>query len=133
MNKGFINGSKSMACGGALQRKKLTIGTIALALFVILGSPLFAQAPALQQQPSPSQRKGRWRFHRSAPPCRLTLPRKPPVPRPPRPKARSRRSCAVFVAPPMVVEQNGTLTGFSIDLWNAIAARLKEDELSDHA
>jgi len=23
------------------------------------------------------------------------------------------------------MEQNGTLTGFSIDLWNAIAARLK--------
>ena len=32
---------------------------------------------------------------------------------------------AAFVAPPGVMEQNGTLTGFSIDLWNAIAARLK--------
>ena len=31
---------------------------------------------------------------------------------------------AVFIAPPMVMEQNGSLTGFSIDLWNAIAARL---------
>ena len=51
MNKGFINGSKSMTCGGALQRKKLAIGTITLALFVILGSPLFPQAPALRQQP----------------------------------------------------------------------------------
>ncbi len=30
-----------------------------------------------------------------------------------------------IIAPPSVMEQNGTLTGFSIDLWNAIAARLK--------
>ena len=30
-----------------------------------------------------------------------------------------------FVVPPSVMEQNGTLTGFSVDLWNAIAARLK--------
>ena len=32
---------------------------------------------------------------------------------------------AAMVVPPIVMEQNGTLTGFSIDLWNAIAARLK--------
>ena len=32
---------------------------------------------------------------------------------------------AAIIAPPGVMEQNGTLTGFSIDLWNAIAARLK--------
>jgi len=32
---------------------------------------------------------------------------------------------AVLVVPPFVMEQNGSLTGFSIDLWNAIAARLK--------
>ncbi len=31
----------------------------------------------------------------------------------------------VFVVPPFVMEQNGSLTGFSIDLWDAIAARLK--------
>ncbi len=30
-----------------------------------------------------------------------------------------------IIAPPSVMEQNGTLTGFSIDLWNAVAARLK--------
>jgi polar amino acid transport system substrate-binding protein len=29
------------------------------------------------------------------------------------------------VLPPMVEQQDGVLTGFSIDLWNAIAARLK--------
>ena len=29
------------------------------------------------------------------------------------------------LAPPAVMEQNGTLTGFSVDLWNAIAALLK--------
>ncbi len=32
---------------------------------------------------------------------------------------------AAMIAPPVVIEQNGTLTGFSVDLWNAIAARLK--------
>ena len=32
---------------------------------------------------------------------------------------------AAFVIPPLVIEQNGSLTGFGIDLWNAIAARLK--------
>jgi polar amino acid transport system substrate-binding protein len=32
---------------------------------------------------------------------------------------------AVTILPPMVMEQNGSLTGFSIDLWNAIATRLK--------
>jgi polar amino acid transport system substrate-binding protein len=32
---------------------------------------------------------------------------------------------AAFLAPPSVMEVNGTLTGFSIDLWNAIAEQLK--------
>lgn len=32
---------------------------------------------------------------------------------------------AVVVLPPLVMEQNGSLSGFSIDLWNAIAKRLK--------
>src|SRR5277367_959408 len=32
---------------------------------------------------------------------------------------------AVFIAPPSVMELNGSLTGFSIDLWNAIATQLK--------
>ena len=32
---------------------------------------------------------------------------------------------AVVVVPPLVMEQNGSLTGFSIELWNAIAKRLK--------
>jgi polar amino acid transport system substrate-binding protein len=32
---------------------------------------------------------------------------------------------AAMVVPPAVIEQNGTLTGFSVELWNAIAARLK--------
>ena len=30
-----------------------------------------------------------------------------------------------IVVPPAIIEQNGYLTGFSVDLWNAIAARLK--------
>ena len=32
---------------------------------------------------------------------------------------------AAMIVPPAVMEQNGTLTGFSVELWNAIAARLK--------
>ncbi len=32
---------------------------------------------------------------------------------------------AAIIAPPGVMEQNGNLTGFSVDLWNAIAAWLK--------
>ena len=32
---------------------------------------------------------------------------------------------ATRVLPPLVVEQKDTLSGFSIELWNAIAARLK--------
>ena len=31
----------------------------------------------------------------------------------------------VFVAPPSVLKENGSLTGFSVDLWNAIAEQLK--------
>ena len=92
MNRGLINDSKSMAWGGAFQRKKLTIGTIALALFVILGSPLVAQASS------------------SAASAQSEIPE---------------IRVAVTIAPPFVMEQNGSLTGFSIDLWNAIAKRLK--------
>ncbi len=32
---------------------------------------------------------------------------------------------AVVIIPPFVMEQNGALTGFNIELWDAIAARLK--------
>jgi polar amino acid transport system substrate-binding protein len=32
---------------------------------------------------------------------------------------------AALIVPPFVMEQNGSLTGFNIELWNAIAARLK--------
>ena len=32
---------------------------------------------------------------------------------------------ALFLAPPSVMELNGSPTGFSIDLWNAIAVQLK--------
>ena len=87
-----------------IARMKLTNNTIASALFVILGSlvPLFAQAPAQQQQPQ-FDRQGQKLAQGEVPELRV----------------------AVLVAPPMVMEQNGSLTGFSIDLWNAIAARLK--------
>jgi polar amino acid transport system substrate-binding protein len=90
MNRQFIKHSNSMARVGTIKRQKLTIGTIALAWFVILGYrvSLSAQAPA-QQGELPEVR------------------------------------VAVNILPPMVMEQNGALPGFSIDLWNAIAARLK--------
>jgi len=32
---------------------------------------------------------------------------------------------AAIIAPPFVMEQDGSLTGFSIDLWNAISTRMK--------
>ena len=50
MNKGFINGSKSMTCGGALQRKKLRIGKDNFAPFLLLAPPLSPTRP-LRQQP----------------------------------------------------------------------------------
>jgi polar amino acid transport system substrate-binding protein len=90
MNRGLIKRTKSVVCDGAMKHKNLTIGTIALPLFVILGFlvPVSGQAPP-QQGELPEVR------------------------------------VAVNIFPPMVMEQNGTLTGFSIDLWNAIATRLR--------
>jgi ABC-type amino acid transport substrate-binding protein len=32
---------------------------------------------------------------------------------------------AVIIVPPFVMAQNGELTGFSVELWNALAERLK--------
>ncbi len=86
----LINSRKSVACDGTNPSVKFTIRTIALALFVILGSlvPLSAQAPAQQGEVTEIR-------------------------------------VAVVITPPMVMEQNGSLTGFSIELWNAIATRLK--------
>jgi len=85
----------------------LTIGTIASAFFVILGSlvALFAQVGAQQQRRGSSQtaRSSAASAEGEAPKVRV----------------------AVVIVPPSVIEQNGSLTGFSIDLWNAIAARLK--------
>ena len=90
MTGGLLKTGKSPDCDRTIKRKKLIISSIALALFVIVGSliPLSAQAPVKQGD---------------IPELRV----------------------AVFIAPPMVVEQNGSLTGFSIDLWSAIATRLK--------
>jgi polar amino acid transport system substrate-binding protein len=31
---------------------------------------------------------------------------------------------AIIVVPPFVMQQNGSLTGFSVDLWNAVASRM---------
>jgi polar amino acid transport system substrate-binding protein len=38
---------------------------------------------------------------------------------------------ATRIVPPLVVEQNGKLTGFSIDLWDAIGARLETKTVYD--
>jgi polar amino acid transport system substrate-binding protein len=45
----------------------------------------------------------------------------PVLAQPPVPQLRA----AVTVAPPLVIDENGALTGFGIDLWNAVAAELK--------
>ena len=39
-------------------------------------------------------------------------------------RAAELRAVAI-IAPPFVIEQDGSLTGFSIDLWNAISTRMK--------
>src|SRR5271166_3565848 len=90
-----------------MTRMKLTIRTIASASFVILGSlvPLIAQARAQQQQRVSSQPAST-----SAASAQGEVPQV---------------RVAVVIVPPAVMEQNGSLTGFSIDLWNAIATRLK--------
>jgi len=48
----------------------------------------------------------------------------PPQP-PPQPKLQSQVNAAVFLFTPFAIEQYGSLDGFSIDLWNAIAARMQ--------
>lgn len=111
MNRRLIKGSKSMAGGCLLQRKKLTISTIALALFVVLGSLLFAQAPGARQQPQSVTTPGS-----SQAPSSLAASAQGATPE---------IRVAVVIAPPIVMEQNGSLTGFSIDLWNAMAKQLK--------
>jgi len=84
-----------------MTRMKLTIRTIASAFFVILGFlPLLLDQPPASSQTTRSLGAS---AQREVPELRV----------------------AVFIAPPMVMEQNGSLTGFSIDLWNAIATRLK--------
>ncbi|MGC1449180.1 MAG: transporter substrate-binding domain-containing protein [Candidatus Sulfotelmatobacter sp.] len=123
-----------------------TIGTITSALFVILGSlaPLFAQGPVQQQQPE-FVKQGQQLLRDGELPNGLALYRQTlqtspdslvaiSAPAPSQTASSSAASgqgelpelrVAVLVAPPMVMEQNGSLTGFSIDLWNAIATRLK--------
>ena len=115
-----------MACGGALQGKKLTIGTIALALSVILSSPLFAQAPALQQQSQSVTAKRA--MATSLIGTAVSASGSSQTPSSSEASAQGEIPeirVAVTIAPPFVMEQNGSLTGFSIDLWNAIAKQLK--------
>jgi polar amino acid transport system substrate-binding protein len=46
-------------------------------------------------------------------------------PRPrPQTQPQTQLNAAVFLLTPFAIEQNGSLSGFSIDLWNAIAARM---------
>ncbi len=124
---------------------KSTIGTIASALFVILGSLvlLFAQGPVQQQREFVEQ--GQQLLREGELPNGLALYRQTLQTSPDSlvamlaPASSQTVSfavasaqgevkelrVAVLLAPPMVMEQNGSLTGFSIDLWNAIATRLK--------
>ena len=39
--------------------------------------------------------------------------------------AASKVNVAVAIVPPFVMQENGSLTGFNIELWNAVATRLK--------
>ena len=85
----------------------LTVGTLAPASLLIVGFliPLFVQTPTQQQQRSTTQTT-----NSSAASAQGEI---------------QELRVAVFIAPPIVMEQNGSLTGFVIDLWNAIATRLK--------
>jgi polar amino acid transport system substrate-binding protein len=49
--------------------------------------------------------------------------RRPPQPQS-QPQPERQLNAAVFLVTPFAIEQNGSLSGFSIDLWNAIAARM---------
>lgn len=100
-----------MACDDTIARMKLTVRTIASAFFVILGSlaPLFSQTPAQPPEARDSNKSA------------VGLKDAPASAKAEAPVVR----VAVVVLPPLVMEQKGSLTGFSIDLWNAIAKRLK--------
>lgn len=112
-----------MACDSTMRPVKSTIATIASALLVIFGClvPLFAQAPAQQQPAKRPAAISLTSTARSAPassqPHRSSAaPAQGEIPE---------LRVAVEISPPMTMEQNGALTGFSIDLWNAIATQLK--------
>jgi polar amino acid transport system substrate-binding protein len=106
-----INSVKSVACDDTIARMKLTVRTIASAFFVILGSLalLFSQTPAQSPEVKDSTQSA------------VGLKGAPTSAKAEAPVVR----VAVVVLPPLVMEQKGSLTGFSIDLWNAIAKRLK--------
>jgi len=95
-----------MTCADTIRHQKLTVGAItsAFILFLAFLVPVFARTPAQQRQRAPSQTTSS---------SAVSTPGDVPELR-----------VVVLVGPPMVMEQNGSLTGFSIDLWNAIAGRL---------
>jgi len=195
MNRRLINSAKTMTSDGTTQHNKLTIGMIAVVLFLILGAlvPLISQVP-VQQQPPNVAKQSQQLSREERFPERLALYRQTLQTFPdslgttiearsvldlvgngqeagdyftkaseladaPEGNATAKRAIAtslvgesmlaavstrvlsssaaqaqgevpeirvaVLIAPPLIVEQNGSLTGFSIDLWNAIAARLK--------
>jgi polar amino acid transport system substrate-binding protein len=90
-----------------MTRMKFTIRAIASASFVILGSLVLLFAQTRPQQP---QRASSQTASSSAASAQGEAPN---------------IRVAVVIVPPVVMEQNGSLTGFSIDLWNAIATQLR--------
>ncbi len=107
MNRGLINRSQSITRADTTRRQKLTVGAItsALILFLVFLAPVFAQTAAQQRQRAASQ---------TASSSAVSAPGDVPELR-----------VVVTGGPPIVIEQNGSLTGFGIDLWNAIATQLK--------
>lgn len=97
-----------------IARMTSTGGTLPSVLLVILASAvsLFARAPQ-QQIRSVTQVQKSAKQPTSVPATSHTAPDEGEV------------RVAVIVIPPNVIEKNGSLTGFSIDLWEAIATRLR--------
>jgi len=109
-----------LAWDGTFQRKKLTIDIVGVALLVILGSLL----PVCAKAPAPTTAKRAIAASGTGTPAPASL------------QTRSFSAAsvsgvvpdicvAVVTAPPFIIEQNRSLTGFSIDLWNAIATQQK--------
>jgi polar amino acid transport system substrate-binding protein len=92
------------------------MSTAAGRIFAAAALVLLFVAPASAQKSEPPKQG-----------TQKTEPAKPPADaqKPPPAEAPKQLRVVTRVLPPMVVDQQGKLTGFSIDLWNKIAERLQ--------